>query len=104
MDEINDVLEELNNKVETVKAQIGLTGTDVIEALSEKANEIITWLSPISQSVNKITEINFDKNISEIKNKIEDSCTSIKSLIQEDLKIGNSEQLQKLSQDFEKLK
>lgn len=102
-EEVSEIVEELGDKVETIKSQISFVGTDIINALSAKTNEVITWLSPINQAVNKISEINFEEMVIDIKNKIDNSYFSITSVIKEDMKKENSEQLQKISHDFESL-
>lgn len=102
-EEIGEFIEELGDKVETIKSQISFAGTDIINALTAKTNEVINWLSPLSEVVNKISETDFEEMIADIKNKIESSYFSITSVMKEDMKKENAEQLERILQDFENL-
>lgn len=98
-----EFIEELNDKIETVRVQMGLTGTDVIDALSAKEDEILMLLAPIRETVEKIAETDFEETILEIKNKVDSSLSSISLTIKENMDSENEELCQKLSQDFENL-
>lgn len=102
-EEMGNFVEELSDKVETIKSQISLANTDLLDALATNTNELASLLSPIKDSINKITSINFDELALGIKNKIDSSYFSITSVIKENTKQENAEQLEKLSQDFENL-
>ena len=100
---INELVEALEEKTETLKGQLNLTGTDVLNALTEKTNEIMACFTPINESLEKVIDIDFEKIIFDIKNQVESSYFSITSIIKEDVKTENEEQLEKLSHDFENL-
>lgn len=102
-DSIREFIEDLEEKTDSLKSQISLTGTDVINVLSAKSDGIITWLMPISDSVNKFAELNFEDIANDIKNQIDSSYFSIKATIKEDMKHEHDEQAQKLLQDFDGL-
>lgn len=102
-DSIREFIEDLGERTDSLKSQISLTGTDVINVLSAKSDGIITWLMPISESVNKFAELNFEDIANDIKNQIDSSYFSIKSTIKEDMKQEHNEQAQKLLQDFDGL-
>lgn len=102
-DSIREFIEDLEEKTDSLKSQVSLTGTDVINVLSAKSDGIITWLMPISESVNKFAELNFEDIANDIKNQIDSSYFSIKATIKEDMKHEHDEQAQKLLQDFDGL-
>lgn len=101
--ETAEFIQYLSEKVETIKAKIEFTGVNIIDSLSAKTNEVIDLFSPINQTLEKISEINFEGMIFDIKNKIDNSHFSITSAIKENIKNENEEQLQRISQDFENL-
>lgn len=101
--EINEFLSEIEDRIETIKTQVGLTSTDVLNSLNAKSNDIISSLSPISNSVEKLCSVNFEEIILDIKNKIDSSYFSITSAIKESAKAESAGQLEKISQEFEAL-
>jgi len=94
---------ELNDKVETIKAQVGLVGTDVINALSVKEEAVLELLLPIKDTIEKIAAADFEETILEIKNKVDSSLSSISATIQENMETQNEELCQRFTQDFEVL-
>ena len=101
--EINEILNELEEKTATLKTEIGLTGTDVLSSLTTKTEEIISSLYPISDSVEKLCSFDFEEFAEEIKDQIEESHSSINSVINDSLQGANSQQLSKISDEFELL-
>ncbi|MEI8129465.1 MAG: hypothetical protein WCG95_07605, partial [bacterium] len=101
--EINQFIEELEEKTEILKGLLSLTSKDILNSLVDKTDEIVSCMFPISESIEKIVEMDFKQMIVDIKNQIDSSYFSITSIIKEDVKIENEEQLEKLSHDFENL-
>lgn len=101
--ETANFVEELTDKVETLKAQINLVNTDVSNVLTSKNAEMIAMISDISYEINKINEINFEEIVENIKLEIETSYSSVKSAISAEFKQGNVSQYEKIAVEFEKL-
>lgn len=98
--EINEVLSELEEKTASLKTEIGLTGSDVLSALSTKTEEIISSLYPISDSVERLCSFDFEEFSAELKDQIEDSYSSIKTALEENIKGESGEQLEKIQAEF----
>lgn len=94
---------DLKEKVDTIKAQVGLSATDIINALTEKEETVLELLVPLKEAVEKITEADFAETITEIKNKIDSSLSSISATIYENIEHENEELARKFAQDFEVL-
>lgn len=94
---------DLKEKVDTIKAQVGLSATDIINALTEKEETVLELLVPLKEAVEKIAEADFAQTITEIKNKIDSSLSSISATIYENIEHENEELARKFAQDFEVL-
>lgn len=94
---------DLKEKVDTIKAQVGLSATDIINALTEKEETVLELLVPLKEAVDKIAEADFTETITEIKNKIDSSLSSISATIYENIEHENEELAHKFAQDFEVL-
>lgn len=101
--EISEFIQDLEERLETAKGQINLTGTDILNTFNSKTNEIISGLLPISESINKITEINFEELVIDLKDKIDNSSLSITNALKEKIKDASTSQLEKVSQEFSSL-
>lgn len=102
-DEIGEFIKDLSDKVETVKSQVDFAGINIIDTLSLKTDEALGLISAVSASVNRLSEISFDELIFDVKSKIDTSYISIVSVIKEDFKKQNAEQLEELLKNFESL-
>lgn len=102
-EEMGDYVADLADKIETIKSQISLANTDVINILSAKNDDLAVLLKPIENSVDRLNSIDFEELSGDIKNKIDTSAVSVTSLIREDIKIENEEQLEKIARDFSTL-
>lgn len=98
-----EFVEELTDKVESLKAQINLVNTDVSNALTAKTSEVVGWLSTISDELTKVTEINFEEIVDDIKSQIESSYLAVKSAVSSEVKQGNIAQQEIIAEDFENL-
>lgn len=98
-----DFVEELSDKVETLRAQINLVNTDVSNTLTSKTAEMVTMLSSISDEISKVSEVNFEEIVEDIKSQLESSYFSVKSALSAEFKQGNELQQQKIAEDFENL-
>lgn len=94
---------ELKEKIDTIKAQVGLSATDILNALTEKEETVLELLVPLKETVEKLASADVEQTILEIKNKIDSSLSSISSTIQENVEHENEELAQKFAQDFEVL-
>lgn len=94
---------DLKEKVDTIKAQVGLSATDIINALTEKEETVLQLIVPLKEAVEKIAEADFAQTITEIKNKIDSSLSSISATIYENIEHENEELARKFAQDFEVL-
>lgn len=99
----NEFVEDLKDKFETIGSQINLTGTDISNILATRTNEIISQISPISDSIDKILTIDFDHIVSDIKNQIDSSCFAITPVIKDIIKDESAEQIEQISADFNTL-
>lgn len=102
VDTTNEFIEQLVEKIETLKGQIRLTNTDVINTLTAKTDEIVTGFAPVVESIEKVARIDFSE-LFEVKNQIDESYASIASFIKENLKEESTEQSQKLTENFNDL-
>lgn len=99
----SEFIDNLEDKVETIKTQLNITGTDVINVLDSRADEIIKNIEPISEAIDKILAIDFNNIISDIKTQIEDSNFALKESLQENIKNENAGQIEILSKDLDML-
>ena len=68
--------------------------------MNSKTDETLKSLLPICESVNKLSEVNFEELVLDVKDKIDDSAFSITNAIKEKINGANFEQLEKISKDF----
>lgn len=101
--ETSAFVEEISDKLETLKSQINLAGTDIINALSAREETVLELLVPIKETIEKIAAADFEETILGIKNKVDSSLSSISATIQENIEHENEELSQKFTQDFEVL-
>lgn len=94
---------DLKEKIDTIKSQVGLSITDILNALTEKEETILELLLPLKESVEKLAGADFEQTILEIKNKIDSSLSAISSTIEQNIEHENEELARKFAQDFEVL-
>lgn len=102
-EEINDFLQNVEEKIETVKGHLSLANTDIINTLHAKSEEMVLWLTPIRDAVSKVAEINLEETVLDVKNQIDSSYFAVTSIVNENVKKENAGLLQELAGDFEKL-
>ncbi len=97
----SEIIEDLSEKAEIIKAQLNLVGTDIINILSSRTSEILSNLTVVSEKMDQLCEFNFEENFVDIKNKLETGYFTITSVIKQDIERLNEEQLENIDKDFE---
>lgn len=101
--ETKEFVNELADKIETIKSQLSLANTDMISALESKIQEVSAFLLPLQASLDKITAIGVEELILSIKSKVEKSYFSITSALKDHINQENGNQFDRLVQEFETL-
>lgn len=102
--EVKSFADDLVDKVEALRTQIGLISTDVVDAVTMKSNKMLQGVESLSEEISKISSIDFETIIGNIKTQVEESYASITDVIKENISEENEKNLEKILQDFESLK
>jgi hypothetical protein len=92
--------EELSEKAESIKNQVNLVGTDLLNIINAKNVEIIESLVPINLALNSLITIDFEQITLDIKNKINSLNYSIISALNETLKTENEAHANNISKSL----
>ena len=84
-DTLNDLYENLNVKLESLKQEVGLIHTDVSDVIASKADVVLEEFLPLKDSIENFINTDFDKIIDSIKSQIELSYLSFSADVNENL-------------------
>lgn len=100
-DNVKDFVELITEQIGSLKAQVSLTSTDVLNTLAAKTTEVITGFEPVKESIEKLAEIDFDKIIYDVKNQVDISYFNLTTKLKTDLQEENSAVIEKITDTFE---
>ena len=84
-DRINDFGENLQNKIDGLKQEIGLVNTDISEIITAKTEALSNEFIPLKESIDNFVNADFDKIIDNIKSQIELSYLNFSADVNENM-------------------
>ncbi len=99
-EENNEILNNINERITTLKDEFGLINTDISTALQGKADEILKAFTDVKESLDTFSEVGFGMMIHELKSNLQSSFDNFTTNIDEKLDekskiVENTEQLYK---------
>lgn len=82
---LQNITETVDEKINELKEQLSLINTDIIQALGEKGEFLLSEFAPLKDAISKFTSFNFENIIEEIKNQIQLSYLNLLSEINDNL-------------------
>ena len=77
--------ENLSDKLSSIKQELELVNTDVLNAVNTKSEDLVKEFEPLKDAVGKFLEFDFNFVISEIKNQVELSYLNLLSELKDNL-------------------
>ena len=77
--------ENLSDKLSSIKQELELVNTDVLNAVNTKSEDLVKEFEPLKDAVGKFLELDFNSVISEIKNQVELSYLNLLSELKDNL-------------------
>jgi len=90
-----DILQALTEKMSEIQEQVTGTNTNVVRILNARVNEIVGGFAPIKESIEKLAQVDVAQLIDELKNKLDESYTSLTEVIKENLQEDSAEVFEK---------
>ena len=84
-DGINDLSDNISNKIDTLRQEVGLINTDVSEIINSKTDSIVNEFTPLKESIDTFLNNDFDKIIDSIKSQIELSYLSFSADVNDNM-------------------
>ena len=84
-DGINDLSDNISNKIDTLRQEVGLINTDLSEIINSKTDSIVNEFTPLKESINTFLNNDFDKIIDSIKSQIELSYLSFSADVNDNM-------------------
>lgn len=98
-----DSVEQITEQINTLKAQISLTNTDVVDVMNTKTNEVLSGFEPVKESIEKLAEVDFDKIAYDVKNQVDISYFNLTTKLKSDIHEENLDVIEKITETFDSL-
>ncbi len=92
------ILDDFSDKVEALKTQMNLVGTDILNSMNFKNQEIISLISPIKETLEEFTAQDLGEMFSDVKRDVDSSVHSVIDTLEKNIKQTSQEKFVAISE------